>query len=225
MLDLQNWIYHDLTRNCSLNDQLGSPLVPYWCVDRWMKPYNLPWSAIFLAKTNIKWIMLHQLKSKPSNIITHTWPPCTSTMLHGLHTQVGRRVHHKFVYLSLPKSTFCNVWKLLSPPLFLPIKGCTPTPPCGLVIISTTKGIIPRASWVKYPLIAGAGCVLTVTFTMPALPDKVTWIFLFLLLHYVVFIGQKACILGNALGLFVLLYSILPGCFHLFNRDVCQRVD
>lgn len=112
--------------------------------------------------------------SKPSNIITHTWPPCTSTMLHGLHTHVGKKVHHKLL----------RFW-IEPPPLFLPMKKLHPAYTCLRsggnfdtrgVGGSTWGGLIPPASWVKYPLIAGAGCVLTVTFTMPALPEKATWV-------------------------------------------------
>lgn len=76
-------------------------------------------------------------------------------MLHGLHTHIGKKVHHKLVsFWSLSGGNFDT-------------RG----------LVGPQEGdLIPPASWVKYPLIAGAGCVLTVTFTMPALPEKATWV-------------------------------------------------
>ena len=155
--------------------------------------------------------------SKPSNIITHNM-----AAVHLYHVAWPAYTHWE--------KGSSQVSQLLNPaPLFLPMKKLHPAYTCLSGGNFDTRGLvgpqegdlIPPASWVKYPLIAGAGCVLTVTFTMPALPEKGNM--------GLVFIGQKACTLGQKcaclFSLFVLLAIRGVGGFHLFNRHVCQRVD
>lgn len=75
--------------------------------------------------------------------------------------------------------------------------------------------LIPPASWVKYPLIAGAGCVLTVTFTMPALPEKATWV-LYLS-------AKKHALLAKNVLVYSFCFIRGVGGFHLFHRQCVSK--